>query len=146
MHRSDVLTKYGRYLIGTVSGQKPTHVLPTPGTLSPVPYAEAMWLTEGYKSPYYNDSHRRLQKFIREFNDEYVRPDAQLHELDGKRPTPALIQKMGDLKINHMVRPRWCRSGPRFPELISSRLLLAHGSLQGPARSRPPRRHQGRRL
>ncbi|KWU43590.1 acyl-CoA dehydrogenase NM domain-like protein [Rhodotorula sp. JG-1b] len=102
MHRSDVLTKYGRYLIGTVSGQKPTHVLPTPGTLSPVPYAEAMWLTEGYKSPYYNDSHRRLQKFIREFNDEYVRPDAQLHELDGKRPTPALIQKMGDLKINHM--------------------------------------------
>lgn len=134
MHRSDVLTKYGRYLIGTVSGQKPTHVLPTPGTLSPVPYAEAMWLTEGYKSPYYNDSHRRLQKFIREFNDEYVRPDAQLHELDGKRPTPALIQKMGDLKINHMVRPWRCRPGPRFPELISSYLLPAHGSLQGPPR------------
>lgn len=104
MHRSEVLTKYGRYLIGTISGQKPVHILPTPGTLSPVPYAEPMWLAEGYKSPYYNDSHRRLQKYIREFNDEFVRPDAQLHELDGKRPTPELIRKMGDLKINHMVR------------------------------------------
>ncbi|GAA6063434.1 hypothetical protein JCM10212_002620 [Sporobolomyces blumeae] len=95
MHRSEVLVKYGRYIIGTVEGRKPEYLLPTPGTLSPVPYAEPTWLREGFKSPYYKDSHRALQKAIREFTDEHVRPDAQLHEKDGKRPTVELIEKMG---------------------------------------------------
>lgn len=104
MHRSDVLVKYGRYVIGTVEGQKPRVILPTPGTLSPVPYAEPSWLSEGYYSPYYKDSHRSLQKYMRKFVDEEVREDANMHELDGKRPTVELIQKMGKLHINAMVR------------------------------------------
>ncbi|CEQ41852.1 SPOSA6832_03593 [Sporobolomyces salmonicolor] len=102
MHRSEVLLKYGRYLIGTIEGQKPRILLPTPGTLSPVPYAEPTWLSEGYKSPYHKDSHRALQKEMRLFVDEHVRPDAQLHERDGKRPTVELIQKMGSMHINAM--------------------------------------------
>ncbi|GAA6000530.1 hypothetical protein JCM10207_008056 [Rhodosporidiobolus poonsookiae] len=102
MHRAEVLNKYGRYIIGTVQGQKPRVILPTPGTLSPVPYAEPTWLSEGFSSPYYKDSHRALQKFLRKFTDEEVKPDAQLHEKDGKRPTPALIERMGDLNINAM--------------------------------------------
>lgn len=103
MHRAEVLNKYGRYIIGTVEGQKPRYLLPTPGTLSPVPYAEATWLREGFKSPYYRDSHRALQKAMREFTDEHVYPDAQLHEKDGKRPTVELIQKMGEINMNAMV-------------------------------------------
>ncbi|GAA5911500.1 hypothetical protein JCM6882_000519 [Rhodosporidiobolus microsporus] len=106
MHRAEVLNKYGRYIIGTVEGQKPRLLLPTPGTLSPVPYAEPTWLSEGYTSPYYKDSHRALQKTMRQFVDEEVRPDAQLHEKDGKRPTVELIEKMGSMKLNH------CRLGP----------------------------------
>lgn len=46
MHRSEVLVKYGRYIIGTIEGQKPKYILPTPGVLSPVPYAEPGWLSE----------------------------------------------------------------------------------------------------
>ncbi|BGP14303.1 hypothetical protein JCM10213_009164 [Rhodosporidiobolus nylandii] len=102
MHRAEVLNKYGRYIIGTVENEKPRIILNTPGTLSPVPYAEPTWLSEGYKSPYYSDSHRSLQKFMRKFVDEEIRPDAQLHEKDGKRPTVELIQKMGELHINAM--------------------------------------------
>lgn len=60
-------------------------VLPTPGALSPVPYAEPGWLSEGFKSPYYNDGHRALQKYMRAFNDEFVVPEAQAHEKSGER-------------------------------------------------------------
>jgi cytochrome b involved in lipid metabolism len=38
MHRSEVLIKYGRYIIGTLQNEKPKYILPTPGALSPVPY------------------------------------------------------------------------------------------------------------
>lgn len=38
MHRSEVLVKYGRYIIGTIEKEKPKYILPTPGALSPVPY------------------------------------------------------------------------------------------------------------
>ncbi|GAA5834742.1 hypothetical protein JCM9279_007095 [Rhodotorula babjevae] len=100
MHRSEVLTKYSRYLIGTIAGDKPQIVLPTNGTLSPVPYAEPTWLSEGFKSPYYRDSHRSLQKAMREFVDAEVREDAQMHEKDGKRPTVELVQKMGSPEMN----------------------------------------------
>lgn len=65
MHRAEVLSKYGRYLIGTVEGQKPRIILPTKGTLSPVPYAEPTWLSEGYKSPYYKVSARTTRVFGR---------------------------------------------------------------------------------
>lgn len=102
MHRAEVLSKYGRYIIGTVEGQKPQYILPTAGTLSPVPYAEPTWIREGFKSPYYKDSHRALQNAVREFVDEHVRPDAQLHEKDGKRPTVSLIEKMGEVHMNAM--------------------------------------------
>ncbi|SCZ99129.1 BZ3500_MvSof-1268-A1-R1_Chr3-1g05828 [Microbotryum saponariae] len=104
MHRSEVLVKYGRFIIGTIEGAKPRYILPTPGVLSPVPYAEPTWLTEGFKSPYYNDGHRALQKYMREFNDEYVRAEAQAHEKSNERPTVELIQKMGaeGVYINHM--------------------------------------------
>ncbi|GAA5935723.1 uncharacterized protein JCM15063_001782 [Sporobolomyces koalae] len=102
MHRAEVLNKYGRYIIGTIEGAKPRYLLPTTGTLSPVPYAEPTWLVEGFKSPYYKDSHRALQKEMRAFVDEHVRPDAQMHEKDGKRPTVELIQKMGEINMNAM--------------------------------------------
>lgn len=85
MHRSEVLNKYGRLMIGTIENEEPQYILPTKGTLSPVPYAEPGWLTEGFKSPYYNESHRKLQKALRDFSDEYVTPEAREHELSGER-------------------------------------------------------------
>ena len=39
-------------------------------------------------------SHRTLQKAIREFVDNIIFPDAQLHEADGKRPSQSVLDKM----------------------------------------------------
>jgi cytochrome b involved in lipid metabolism len=62
LHRHEVLQKYASLCIGTIDGEKPEVVEPKPGALSPVPYAEPLWLTPAFKNPYYKDSHRRLQK------------------------------------------------------------------------------------
>jgi len=102
LHKSEVLKKYKRLVIGTISNEKPEWILPEPGQLSTVPFAEPGWLSRGYHSPYYNDSHRALQKAMREFHDQHVLPDAMAREKDDKRPTVELIQKMGDTYINHM--------------------------------------------
>jgi alkylation response protein AidB-like acyl-CoA dehydrogenase/predicted heme/steroid binding protein len=102
MHRSEVLKKYGRYIIGTIGGAKAQYILPTNGALSAVPFAEPGWLTEGFRSPYYKDTHRGLQRFMRKFTDEFVAPEAAKHEKSGERPTVELIQKMGAAHINAM--------------------------------------------
>lgn len=53
LHRSEILIKYQRLLVGKISGEEATHVYPTPGALSLVPNAEPAWLTDNYKSPYF---------------------------------------------------------------------------------------------
>ena len=72
LHRQEVLTKYEDLCIGTIEGEKSTVITMKPGDLSPVPYAEPLWLSPPFKTPYYNDSHRRLQKAMRVFVDTYI--------------------------------------------------------------------------
>ncbi|KAH9994801.1 acyl-CoA dehydrogenase/oxidase [Russula vinacea] len=74
--------------------------------ISRVPYAEPTWLAEGYHSPYYKESHRRLQQAVRKFQDEVIFPDAQVREEDGKRPSLEVIQKMAEVNLHAM------RAGP----------------------------------
>ena len=64
LHRSEILQKpqYARLKIGQVEREKPMIRLPMPGDLSTVPYGEPTWLTPTFKSPYYKQSHRDLQK------------------------------------------------------------------------------------
>jgi hypothetical protein len=38
---------------------------PAPGEVSKVPYAEATWLVDGFKTPYYTDGHRKFHKAVR---------------------------------------------------------------------------------
>ena len=102
LHRHEVLTKYESLSVGTVDGEKPSVITPQPGDLSPVPYAEPLWLSPVYKSPYYNDSHRRLQKAMRVFQDKYITPEAQLREADGKYISQELIDRMSKAGILHM--------------------------------------------
>ncbi|KAL7009249.1 hypothetical protein EMMF5_001447 [Cystobasidiomycetes sp. EMM_F5] len=99
LHRSSVLEKYQRLIVGTIENESPKVILPQAGKLSPVPFAEATWLSKGYHSPYYNDGHRKFQKEMRYFFDTFVRKEAAEHELSDKRPTIELIKKMGE--------PRW---------------------------------------
>ena len=132
LHRHDVITKpqYARLQVGVIEGEKSVIHSNIKGELSKVPYAEPTWLTEGYFSPYYNQvcprlvlctvviinalvcqSHRRFQKFMREFTDEIVTPDAvvgcqspilsvpliillQAREEDGKPPSASVVEAM----------------------------------------------------
>ena len=94
LHRQEVLEKYSSLCIGVVEGEKPEVIVPQPGDLSPVPYAEPLWLRPQFKSPYYNDSHRALQRKVREFVEVHVKPEAQAKEKDGTYISQELIDKM----------------------------------------------------
>lgn len=94
LHRQAVLDRYSHLRIGSIADEKPRVLCQKPGDLSPVPYAEPAWLTPQFRSPYYNESHRRLQKAMRHFTDTYVRPEAQEKEVSGQKISQELIQRM----------------------------------------------------
>ncbi|PWY68404.1 acyl-CoA dehydrogenase NM domain-like protein [Aspergillus heteromorphus CBS 117.55] len=99
LHRQEVLEKYKDLCVGTIAGEVPEIVTPEPGSLSQVPYAEPLWLRPQFKSPYFTDSHRRLQKALREFTDRYVTPEAQEKEKDGTYISQELIDRMAEAGI-----------------------------------------------
>lgn len=94
LHRQEVLTKYSDLCIGTIDGEKSEVIEPQPGDLSPVPYAEPLWLRPQFKSPYFKESHHALRKKVRQFVDKYVTPEAQEKEKDGSYISQELIERM----------------------------------------------------
>lgn len=94
LHRQEVLQKYTSLCIGTIEGEKSQVIEQLPGDLSVVPYGEPTWLTPQFKSPYFNDSHRRLQKAMRLFTDTHIYPVAQECEKTGKHIPQDLIDRM----------------------------------------------------
>jgi hypothetical protein len=50
--------------------------------------------------------HRRFHAAFRKFVDEVVYPDAQLHEEDGKKPSPHVFDAMAKLNIIAMRQGR----------------------------------------
>ncbi|KDQ16196.1 hypothetical protein BOTBODRAFT_30921 [Botryobasidium botryosum FD-172 SS1] len=104
LHRHEVLLKpgYARLQIGTITGEKPQINVNTVGALSKVPYAEPTWLTEGYYSPYFKESHKALQKAMREFYDTVILPEATACEENGKRISQAVVDKCVELNLNQM--------------------------------------------
>ncbi|GAA6063364.1 hypothetical protein JCM10212_004410, partial [Sporobolomyces blumeae] len=106
LHRSEVLTRYARLKIGQLDTDLPApYLLPVPGELSPVPHAEPTWLDSKFKSPYFSESHRALQREMRKFFDSEVRDEARRHELSHERPTKDLVRLMGSPKWNiHAMR------------------------------------------
>jgi alkylation response protein AidB-like acyl-CoA dehydrogenase len=108
LHRHEVLERpqYQRLQVGYIDGETPSLNGRIEGQLSKVPYAEPTWLSEGYHSPYYKESHRKLQQAVRKFHDEVIYPDAQAREEDGKRPSLEVIHKMAEVNLSAM------RAGP----------------------------------
>lgn len=102
LHRHEVITKYADLAIGTVEGEKPQVITPQPGDLSEVPYAEPLWLAPPFHSPYYKESHRRLQRAIREFTDRYLYTEAQECEATGRFISQEMIDRMSKEGILHM--------------------------------------------
>ncbi|KFZ23995.1 hypothetical protein V502_01526 [Pseudogymnoascus sp. VKM F-4520 (FW-2644)] len=102
LHRQEVLQKYSELCLGTLENEKPEVIEQKAGDLSLVPYGEPTWLRPEFHSPYYNDSHRRLQKAMREFVDKYVTPEAQESERTGTHISQELINRMSEAGILHM--------------------------------------------
>lgn len=50
-----------------------------------VPFADPLWISRAI-SPYHNDSHRKLQKEVREYVDNNLRPYAEEWERQGSVP------------------------------------------------------------
>ncbi|KAI1613971.1 acyl-CoA dehydrogenase [Exophiala viscosa] len=94
LHRQEVLQKYASLCIGVLDGEKPEVIDPKPGDISSVPYAEPLWLAPAFKSPYYNESHHKLQRAFRKFVDADVYPEAQAKEADGTYISQELVDKM----------------------------------------------------
>ncbi|KAI9322420.1 acyl-CoA dehydrogenase/oxidase [Dichotomocladium elegans] len=102
-HSLSVLEKIGsKFLIGEIGTaakeeneeeeeefKSPLQVGTTFGEM--VPYGDPMWYQDWY-SPFYNDSHRKLRKFMRDFVEKEVMPFT--HEWDeAKRLPPELFIK-----------------------------------------------------
>ncbi|EMC93022.1 hypothetical protein BAUCODRAFT_270716 [Baudoinia panamericana UAMH 10762] len=99
LHRHEVLQQYASLCLGAVDGEKSEVIDPQPGDLSKVPYAEPLWLAPQFKSPYYSESHRKLQKAIRVFVEEHITPEAMQKEKDGTFISQELIDKMAETNI-----------------------------------------------
>lgn len=52
---------------------------------SKIPFADPSWHTDR-SHPYYSDSHRRLQKFIRSYVDSEIAPNVEQWEKQGFVP------------------------------------------------------------
>lgn len=102
LHRHEVLQKYSDLAIGTIEGEKQSIITPKIGDLSPVPYAEPLWLTPPFKSPYFKESHRRLQRAMREFTDRYITPEAIEKERTGEYISQELVERMAKAGVLHM--------------------------------------------
>jgi alkylation response protein AidB-like acyl-CoA dehydrogenase len=55
---------------------------------SKTPFADPLWLTRGL-SPYYNESHKRLQKEVRDYVDTHITPNCDEWESNGVVPEEA---------------------------------------------------------
>lgn len=104
VHRSEVLEKpqYAKLRIGSVGPQPNAKDLSAVDRLSKVPYGEPTWLSPGFKSPYYNETHRELQRRMRVLVDDLLYPDGQLKEADGKHVSREVLDEMARLNVHAM--------------------------------------------
>jgi len=104
LHRYEVLLRpqYARLQIGSIAGEEPVVKVQVAGSPSEVPYAEPSWLSKGYFSAYYTDSHRRFQRAMRKFATEVIQPDAVRCEDNGKRISQDVVDKMCEMNIPAM--------------------------------------------
>lgn len=104
LHRQDILFKYmPRLMVGTLKGSKvPAKVLGASGV---VPFSEpSFW--HGWKSPFFNQSHKDFRTAVRAFMDEHIAPKATSMDDMDKAPTKEMFKLAGAFGLLA------CRLGP----------------------------------
>jgi alkylation response protein AidB-like acyl-CoA dehydrogenase len=100
LHEPAILKKYhARFAVGEVEENEKKHDK-GPSRRSPleetgkrlygelVPYADASWY-QGFRSPYYKDSHRRFRNAVREILETHIAPNVQRWDENKKIPASA---------------------------------------------------------
>lgn len=86
---------------------------------SKIPFADPSWHTDT-SHPYYKDSHRRLQRFIREYVDAEITPNAGEWETQGFVPEQAYQRhaQLGFLAAAVFPLPKDVLDGVTLPASI----------------------------
>eukprot|EP01080_Neovahlkampfia_damariscottae_P000963 gene963-9870_t len=104
-HNKLVLNKYSKLVIGELAGYKQQIVKQVPGTFGePIPYVDPSWY-QGWKSSYYNDSHKRFREACREFVDKEIIP--YCHEWNEAKKLPKEIHQKTAPFLGGLVGHHW---------------------------------------
>mmetsp|Transcript_74121 Transcript_74121/g.131493 ORF Transcript_74121/g.131493 Transcript_74121/m.131493 type:complete len:521 (-) Transcript_74121:233-1795(-) len=110
LHRKDVLANYKRLKIGSLLGSESGDRLPDANASSAVPFAEPPAF-QGAKSPFYTDSHRKLQQAVRKYVTESLMPVAGQMDLAGEYPDKEMKQDaaMAGVLVARMGPGHWLK-------------------------------------
>ncbi|KAI3635816.1 hypothetical protein MIR68_006454 [Amoeboaphelidium protococcarum] len=65
-----------------------------------IPFADPAWYQPDWNSPYFNDSHRRLRAYTREFVEKHIMPDVQdWSEANDSKWVKPLLKKLADAQL-----------------------------------------------
>ncbi|CAJ1418435.1 unnamed protein product [Effrenium voratum] len=105
LHRLEVLDKYARLKKGRLAdaGPAPKKASERVQEFSQVPFAEPTYL-QGFKSPYFNETHIKLRQEARKFFCGETMEEALECELKSSAPSKAMRKRMGELGIIAMVQ------------------------------------------
>jgi hypothetical protein len=74
-HKIEVLDKYEKLLIGELEGYQFKKKKTPAGQFGDlIPYGDPSWY-QGYRTPYYNESHHKLRAVCREFVEKEIMPN-----------------------------------------------------------------------
>eukprot|EP00435_Cladocopium_sp_Y103_P009540 s3661_g2.t1 len=106
LHRLEVLDKYQRLKKGRLAdakGPAPKKASEVIQEFSKVPFAEPSYL-QGFKSPYFNESHVKLRQEARKFFAGESMEEALECEAKSTAPSKEMRKRMGDLGLIAMVQ------------------------------------------
>jgi len=105
LHRLEVLDKYAKLKKGRLQDAGPAPLMAKEAMMefSKVPFAEPAYM-QGFKSPYFDDSHDALRKKVRQFFSGETMEEALECETKQTAPSKEMRLRMGELGIIAMVQ------------------------------------------
>lgn len=96
LHKIEVLSKFAKLIIGNIKGddKHDVHSQLVAGSMSNIPYGEPTYW-QGWKSPFWNESHKKFRTAVRKFFQEEALPEAKASNPMGEVPSDELYLKMG---------------------------------------------------